>query len=530
MKRFSDLLDRLVYTGGRNAKIAILANYFATVPDPDRGWALAALTDGYETRLLTPARLRQLVETRTDPVLFNLSYDYVGDLAETTALIWPEAERNSKSAPPRLSEVVETLAVTSRNRVPGVIEGWLDRLDASARFALLKLLMGGMRVGVSARLAKAALAAYGAQPIEEIEELWFGLTPPYTDLFAWLDGKAGLPEIDTRTLFRPVMLATPLETEALDSLDPTAYAAEWKWDGIRVQLAARDGHARLFSRTGDDIGRAFPDIVERAQFDAVLDGELLVRRNGVVQPFNDLQQRLGRKKVSPKMLAQYPAFLRVYDLLFEGEVDHRGASYDERRAVLEAFIAAQDMDWLDVSQTVPFGTWEELQGIWQGTRSAGIEGLMLKQRRSRYLSGRPKGPWFKWKRAPLTADCVLMYAQRGHGKRSSYYSDFTFGCWRDDGQGRPELVPVGKAYSGYTDKELSEIDRWIRRNTVERYGPVRAVTPDVVFEVAFDSVHPSTRHKSGIAMRFPRIYRLRWDKPAAQADRVETLEAMIEKP
>jgi len=532
MKAFADLLDRLIYTNGRNAKLAILADYFKSAPDPDRGWALAALTDGYEARLLTPSVVRALVETRTDPVLFKLSYDYVGDLAETVALIWPERP-GVNEPPPALTEVIETLSEARRKDVPELIEGWLDRLDASARFALLKLLMGGMRIGVSARLTKLALSRFSEKPVEEIEELWFGLTPPYTDFFAWLDGRAGPPEVDTATLFRPVMLANPLEDKDLETLDPSAYRAEWKWDGIRVQLAARSGSdgesgSRLFSRTGDDIGGAFPDIAGRTQFDAVLDGELLVCRDGHIRPFNDLQQRLGRKKVSAKMLTDYPAHLRVYDILFRGDEDLRRLPFDTRRAALEEFVAEHDLPWLDLSSMVPFDSWQGLREIWEGTREAGIEGLMLKRADAPYTAGRPKGPWFKWKRAPLTVDCVLMYAQRGHGKRSSFYSDFTFGCWRDGDDGAPELVPVGKAYSGYTDKELAEIDRWIRRNTVDRYGPVRAVSPEVVLEVAFDSVHMSTRHKSGIAMRFPRIHRLRWDKPAAEADRVETLAAMIE--
>ncbi|MDW3205572.1 MAG: cisplatin damage response ATP-dependent DNA ligase [Alphaproteobacteria bacterium] len=527
MKRFADLMERLVYTGGRNAKLAILAEYFRTTPDPDRGWALAALTDGYETRLLTPAAVRKLAEARTDPVLFRLSYDYVGDLAETTALIWPDTDEGPVDPPP-LSEVIDTLAGTSRARAPQHVADWLDRLDGSGRYALLKLLMGGLRVGVSARLAKTALAQYGGKPVEEIEELWFGLTPPYGDLFAWLDGRTAAPQVDTSTLFRPVMLANPLEDGDLDRLAPAEYRAEWKWDGIRVQLAAKHGEARLFTRTGDEIGPAFPDIATRADFDAVLDGELLVRRDGEIRPFNDLQQRLGRKTVTAAMLRDYPAHLRVYDILFHGDRDLRPDPFDTRRAELEAFVTGLNRDWLDLSPLVPFDDWGVLRAIWDGTREAGIEGLMLKRADAPYTAGRPKGPWFKWKRAPLTADCVLMYAQRGHGKRSSLYSDFTFGCWRDGADGAPELVPVGKAYSGYTDAELREIDRWIRRNTVEKFGPVRSVTPEIVMEVAFDSVHPSKRHKSGIAMRFPRIHRLRTDKPAVEADRVETLAAMIE--
>jgi DNA ligase-1 len=386
----------------------------------------------------------------------------------------------------------------------------------------LKLVTGGLRVGVSARLAKTALADWGKVPLNEIEALWHGLSPPYGDLFAWLDGTGPRPEIGSRPTFRPLMLAQPLEDADLAALDPAAYRAEWKWDGIRVQLVARGGEKRLYSRSGDDIGAAFPDITAAMPSDVVLDGELLVLRDGEVAPFNDLQQRLNRKAASPKMLEEFPAGVRLYDILEDAGVDLRALPFDERRARLVAWYGGKPRDRLDLSPLIPFTSWDELGALRDDARARGIEGLMLKRGDSAYVAGRPKGPWFKWKRGALTVDTVLMYAQRGHGKRSSFYSDYTFGAWRDGA-----LVPVGKAYSGFTDAELKQLDRWVRDNTVERYGPVREVTPKLVLEVAFDSVHRSTRHKSGLALRFPRIHRIRWDKPAAEADVVETLEKLV---
>jgi DNA ligase-1 len=517
---FARLLDALAFTPSRNGKVALLRDHFASAPDPDRGWALAALTGGMSFEAAKPGAIRKLVLDRTDPVLFAWSYDYVGDLAETVSLIW-EARPGANRAP-ELSEVVEALRTAPRARVPSLVEGWLDALDPSGRFALLKLITGGLRVGVSARLAKTALAETFGVPVEEVEEVWHALEPPYGDLFAWLEGRAPRPSADENAGFRPAMLAHPLEDEDIAALDASAYRAEWKWDGIRVQLAARGGRVRLYSRTGDDVGSAFPEVVERARFDAVLDGELLIVRDGAVAPFNDLQQRLNRKAVTARLLQEFPAWIRAYDLLFDGTEDLRPLPFDARRARLEAWAERVRPAGIDLSPLVPFASWEELAGIRAGARDAAIEGLMLKRGDAPYVAGRPKGPWFKWKRGPLTLDCVLMYAQRGHGKRSSFYSDYTFGCWRDG-----ELVPVGKAYFGFTDEELARIDRWVRDNTVRRYGPVREVARGLVFEVAFDSVHRSTRHKSGVAMRFPRIGRIRWDKPAEDADRLETLERLI---
>lgn len=525
MKAFATLLDRLGTQSARNGKLALLEQYFRSTPDPDRGWALAALTDGLTLRLPVPRTLADLMAARIDPELYRLSRDYVGDTAETVALLWPDGA--SAAAPPTLSDVMETLFATHPSALAGPLTRWLDSLDASGRYALLKLLTGALRVGVSARLAKTALARLGPISLDAIEEAWHGLSPPYADLFAWVEGRGPRPEIAARATFRPMMLAHPLEDADFDRLAPADFLAEWKWDGIRVQLVSEAGEMRLFSRTGDDVSASFPECLVRLPVRAVLDGELLVVRDGQVAPFNDLQQRLGRKAPAPAMLKRYPAHIRLYDLLVLGDQDLRGQAFQARRAALEAFWHTHRPARTDLSDLVAFEDFESLSQIWASTRAEGIEGLMLKARLSPYLAGRPKGHWFKWKRSPLTVDTVLMYAQRGSGKRSSYYSDYTFGAWRVGADGAAELVPVGKAYSGFTDEELKALDRWIRNNTIGRFGPVRQVAPGLVLEVAFDAIHRSARHKSGVAMRFPRIARIRWDKPASEADTLTNLEALM---
>lgn len=524
MKAFADLLDRLTYTPARTGKLMLMRNYFRTAPDPCRGHALAALSDGLALGFPLRRVLAGIGERRFDPELFRLSRADVGDTAETVALIWPGT--GAPGAAPALSDIVATLAAAAPAEHPALLTGWLDSLDATGRWALLKFLGGAPRVGVSARLAKQAVAdAFGAS-IDDIEEIWHGLQPPYAGLFDWLEGRAARPALSASPVFRPLMLAHPLEAQDWDRLEIDDFAVEWKWDGIRVQLAARGGLTKLFSRTGDDIGHSFPELCAPEGVDAVLDGELLIMRDGEVQPFAALQQRLNRKSVTRALMARHPAHLRLYDALEIAGEDLRGLSFEERRARLEAWHRDHAPPFTDLSERLRFADKAGLRAAWEQTRAAAIEGLMLKRRSSPYLAGRPKGHWFKWKRAALTADCVLLYAQKGAGKRASFYSDYTFGAWSGP-EGAPVLVPVGKAYSGFTDRELAELDRFIRANTVERYGPVRAVAPKLVLEVAFDAIQPSARHKSGIAMRFPRIARIRWDKPAEEADRLETLKAMI---
>jgi DNA ligase-1 len=549
MNRFAALLDRLAYEPGRNAKLRLLTDYFRATADPDRGYALAAITGALSFRYAKPGLIRTLIAERTDPALFALSYDYVGDLSETVALMWPVRDqesgiRDQAGHGPTLSEVVATLASLGKSDLPAQLAQWLDDLDEVGRWALLKLVTGAMRIGVSGRLAKTAVAALGDRDADEIEIIWPSLKPPYGDLFAWLEGRAGKPESGDPAPFRPPMLSHAIEEADFAALDPAAFLAEWKWDGIRVQAVAGrhpDGHMvkRLFSRTGEDISASFPDLVESFAFEGALDGELLIMRDGRVQSFNVLQQRLNRKTVTPKLTAEFPAHLRAYDLLVDGVADLRGEAFAARRVRLEAAIAKLDLARIDLSPLVPFATWEELAAARADPAAAGagldasaVEGVMIKRRDAPYLPGRPKGPWWKWKRDPFVVDTVLMYAQRGHGKRSSFYSDYTFGVWTSGPAGE-ELVPVGKAYFGFTDAELAEIDKFVRTNTVSRFGPVREVVhaPDrgLVFEVAFEGLQRSTRHKSGIAMRFPRISRLRWDKHPRDADRLEALEALLDR-
>jgi DNA ligase 1 len=630
MNRFAELLDRLAYEPGRNNKLRLLSAYFREVGDPDRGYALAALTGALSFKHAKPGLIRDLIAARTDPVLFALSYDYVGDLSETVALMWPKAAAHREESllgnpppqpspargegaersparsprqdpnveapaispksepaattlspkaaattlsvpspragegqgggyrehgvqeaehrlhnnppPPTLTEVVTRLRTLGKTELPKQLSRWLDELDETGRWALLKLVTGAMRIGISARLAKTAAAALGDKDPHEIELLWPGLTPPYLDLFAWLEGRAEQPVNIDPTPFRPVMLAHAVETTDFANMTAADYIAEWKWDGIRVQAVSgrdRSGNivARLYSRSGEDITPAFPDLVPALRLRGAIDGELLVVRDGRVQSFNVLQQRLNRKLVSAKLMKDYPIHLRAYDLLGEGETDLRPLPFAERRARLEAFVAELDESGIDLSPVIAFESWEALKAARADPAAAGagadaeaVEGVMLKRRDALYLPGRPKGQWWKWKRDPHIIDAVLMYAQRGHGKRSSYYSDYTFGVWTS-GEAGDELVPVGKAYFGFTDEELLQIDRFVRRNTTEKFGPVRHVVhePDqgLVLEVAFEGLQRSPRHKSGVAMRFPRISRLRWDKPPREADRLETLEKML---
>ncbi|MGE3994225.1 MAG: cisplatin damage response ATP-dependent DNA ligase [Variibacter sp.] len=593
MNRFAALLDRLAYQHSRNAKLRLMTDYFRTAPDPERGWALAALTGALSFRHAKPGIIRALIAERTDPTLFAMSYDYVGDLSETVALMWPGPSRQAQPAPspacggglgrghstaevpdvstlpvpppqagegtldaphyshatqnpgaPTLSAVVHTLATLGKAELPAQLARWLDALDATGRWALLKLITGGLRIGVSARLAKTAVAAVGGKEADEVELIWPGLDPPYLDLFAWLEGRGEKPVASDPAPFRPVMLAHAIEEPELAALDPADFIAEWKWDGIRIQAVSgtrEDGArvTRLYSRTGEEISGSFPDICEALRVDGAIDGELLIVRDGRVQSFNVLQQRLNRKSVTPKLMAEFPAHLRAYDLLAAKGEDLREKPFTERRAALERFVAALDEPRIDISPLVPFTAWDELiaaradpAAANAGLDADAIEGVMIKRRDTPYLPGRPTGLWWKWKRDPFIVDAVLMYAQRGSGKRSSYYSDYTFGVWTE-GEGGDELVPVGKAYFGFTDEELLQIDRFVRRNTVDRFGPVREVVhePDqgLVLEVAFEGLQRSSRHRSGVAMRFPRISRLRWDKPPGEADRLEALETILKR-
>lgn len=533
MEKFAALLDALVYTRSRNSKLRLLADYLRETPDPDRGWALAALTDGLDFPAVKSSTIRNLLTERVDPILYALSRDFVGDSAETASLLWPEPD--TPPDPPTVTEAVTLLTNMTRGNVATDLPKLLDRLDSDGRYALLKMATGAMRIGISSRLAKTAFAQAFDVNVDDVEEHWHGQTAPYQPLFDWAAFGKEAPSSEGIPLFRPFMLAHPLEDTIIDMAD---YAAEWKWDGIRVQLVRANGpqgvgDTRVYSRSGDDISATFPEVAASLPFEAVLDGELMVRgshqggEEGGAASFNALQQRLGRKTVSKKMLAESPAFVRLYDALIVDGEDLRELPWEQRRLRLEALMSRLDPASFDLSQTIPAASLEDLNDIRGRTRDDAIEGVMLKRRDSPYIAGRRTGLWYKWKRDPLLVDCVMMYAQRGSGRRSSFYSDYTFGCWNGDPDQGGELLPVGKAYSGITDEELKMLDKFVRTNTLNRFGPVREVERSLVLEIAFDSIHSSKRHKSGVAMRFPRINRIRTDKPAHEADRIEVLRHLI---
>ncbi|MDC3286188.1 cisplatin damage response ATP-dependent DNA ligase [Alphaproteobacteria bacterium] len=526
MRAFSTLLEALIFSPRRSVKQAHLVSWFKQTPVLDRGWGLAALTGDLSFPHVKAGVVRQLATQVTDPELFALSYDFVGDLAETVALLWPQTEQANTDIPP-LVDIVEGLMATKRGDAVTLLSGWMDIMTTSERWALLKLATGGMRVGVSARMVRLALSAAYKVDVAEIEEMWPLLSPPYDELFGWLEGVAPRPQSEGRAVFRPLMLAHPLEDE-ISSLQLDDWQIEWKWDGARVLLASADDGVRLFSRTGDDISAAFPDLTRSMTWQGVLDGELLAGAPDNLASFNMLQQRLNRKTASAKLQAKTPVFLRIYDMLFDGTHDMREQPLHMRRRQLEQRLPDIDHPFCDLSPALSVLTHQQLGGMREQCRSGGlIEGMMLKRNDSFYRAGRIKGDWFKWKRDPLTADLVVLYAQRGHGKRSSYYSDYTFGAWRE-GEDGMELVPVGKAYSGFSDQELVKLDKFVRENTAKKFGPVREVDPHLVVEVAFDSIHTSSRHKSGVAMRFPRFHAIRWDKHSDEADTVAMLQTMIE--
>ena len=527
MKRFGDLLEQLLFAPQRNTKLAWLGSWLENCPRDDRGWGVAALVGDLDLGRVKAGVVRKLAATAIDEELFAQSYDFVGDLAETTALIWPQ--RHGHNAPePSLDTVVRSLQDATPDAAEEMIRGWMDGLDVTGRWGLLKLITGGLRVGVSARMLRLALAETFDKPVTDIEEIWPLITPPYDDLFDWLEGRSSRPSAEGRAVFRPLMLAHPIDDDALDAISPDAFLAEWKWDGARVQLAAAADGVRLFSRSGDPITPAFPELAQGIAWQGTLDGELLAGTPDHIAPFQQLQQRLNRKKAGPTLIGKIPVFFRAYDILCDGNEDLRQLPIETRRDRLASVISALDHPLYDFSAELIFTDQAELSRLREKCREGGlIEGLMLKARGSTYQQGRVKGVWYKWKRDPLTADVVLMYAQRGHGKRSSFYSDYTFGVWTETAAGRV-LVPVGKAYSGFTDVELKKLDQFVRTNTTNRFGPVREVAQTMVVEVAFDSIAPSTRHKSGLAMRFPRFAHIRWDKPADEADSLDTLKTFVE--
>ena len=527
MQDFAVMLDRLYFTHSNLAKAEILRDYIAKTPDPDRGFALAAIAGTLEFQFFKRGVIQDLMVSRVDPVLFEYSRDYVGETSETVAHLWQAgADAIRLNRLPTLPELIENFSAMNKEEVKLYLSTLLDNTTPSERWAILKLGTGNLRVGVSARFVKNVLADYGGVDVHEIEEIWHSQSPPYEALFAWLEKRGDKPEIGESLNYVPVMLSHPLEDKEFEAFPFEEFAAEWKFDGIRVQLISNGVEVAIYSRTGDEISGAFPDLAKKLTFNAILDGELLVKTDKGIGSFNDLQQRLNRKKPDKKTMVQYPGYVVVYDALFLDGVDIRKESYIERRRLLREWWAKEGIDYMEISEPLELKVKQDMHDLRVKANRVDIphiEGLMLKRKESPYIAGRPKGEWYKWKRDPLVIDAVLMYAQRGSGKRSSFYSDYTFGLWTPSG----ELLPVGKAYSGFTDEELKKVDKWIRANTTQSFGPVREVKKEMVFELAFDAVQRSSRHKSGYALRFPRVNRIRWDKPAAEADVMGSLEKMV---
>ena len=541
MEKFAELVDKLYFTSSSLAKSAILREYLKSTPDPDRGWAIAAIAGTLNFDLFKRKLIKDLIKSRVDPVLFDLSYDYVGEMSETVAHLWPsdQAEATMDSPLPSLNELVLTFKSSAKKDIQDILINLLNRMTPNQRWALIKLGTRGLRIGLSARFLKKILAEYAVSPdiqVEDIERVWHGVEPPYTDLMQWLEGDAPKPDISEKITFQPVMLSHPLDEVELPSMltsddgsvqSENTWQAEWKFDGIRVQLVCNTNGKALFSRTGDDISHSFPDLlasIDENTMSGVVDGELLAMKEGKILSFNQLQQRLNKKKPSKQLIDSIPVGMMLYDALFLDAADLRELPLSQRYQRLATWYQKHNTAKLKLSKALTYRTIDDLQTLREtaNTSEEYIEGLMLKNLEGRYVAGRPKGQWYKWKRDAKVIDAVIMYAQRGHGKRSSFYSDYTFGCWQDG-----KLLPVGKAYSGFTDAELKQLDAWVRKNTIGRFGPVKEVNKALVFELAFDSVHESKRHKSGLALRFPRIHRIRWDKPADEADQLQTLKNMI---
>ena len=528
VKRFGALFRALDQTTRTNAKVAALAEYFAEAPDQDKLWTIALFSGRRPKRAITVTRLREWAAERAGiPLwLFEESYPIVGDLAETIALVLPPAGQDGDMRlSDQIAEIRALATVDDETRKAAILAAW-DRYDTTERFVFNKLITGGFRMGVSQKLMTRALSkATGIDEAELAHRLMGDWTPDTTDFERLI--LAPDPEADLSKPY-PFYLAYQLD-DPVESLGaPGDWAAEYKWDGIRGQLIARGGRHFTWSRGEELMTDRFPELAVLSDFlpaGTVLDGELLAWDHAADAPqgFNALQKRIGRKTVPKKLLEEAPVVLRAYDLLEADGQDMRSRPFAERRARLDAlFRDVPSHAPLRLSPLLSFEDWQSLARQREGARDLGAEGVMLKRLDSPYRDGRRKGDWWKWKLDPLVIDAVMIYAQAGHGRRANLFTDFTFAVWSGN-----DLVPFTKAYSGLTDAEFREITAWVRKNTLERFGPVRAVKAVHVFEIAFEGIQESTRHKSGVALRFPRMSRWRKDKPVGEANTLEDLKAML---
>lgn len=527
MRRFADLFHALDGTTKTSRKVAALADYFETAPPDDAAWAVYVLSGGRLKRLVTATQLREwTADVAGLPLwLVEESYDAVGDLAETMALLLPDpTEVRSWHLAELVAERLEPLAGVEDAAKRELLERTWNELDTDQRLVWHKLITGGFRVGVSRGLVVRALARVAGLEPAQVAHRLAGAWAPSADAYrALLDPEDAADEPGRPY---PFFLASPLGGDPVELGAVDDWLAEWKWDGIRAQLIRRSASVLLWSRGEELITDRFPEIRDAAAGlpdGTVLDGEVLAWRDGGPLPFGELQRRIGRKKVGRTLLAEVPCTLMAYDLMELDGDDLRSRPLDERRQALETLLATTGDDHIALSPEVGAPTWTELAELRSESRERGVEGLMLKRRSSPYRTGRPRGDWWKWKIDPLTLDAVLIYAQRGHGRRASLYTDYTFAVRDGD-----DLVPIAKAYSGLTDAEIRDVDRFIRRNIVERFGPVRSVTPELVFELAFEGLRPSSRHKAGLALRFPRMVRWRRDKSVDDIDTLADVRQLLD--
>lgn len=526
MKRFADLYDAIDRTTSTKAKVAAMVAYFSTAPPADAAWAVYFLTGRRLKRLVSYAAIHEwtLAATGLDGWLLDECYAVVGDGAETAALVLDQVAVEATEDLP-LAAWLETRILTLRGLDPAAqqarVVGWWRTLDRSQRFMLLKLLTGELRVGVSQTLVVRALAEAAQLPATTIAARIMGEWAPSAEWFAGLLSHEHTDNDRSRPY--PFYLASPLE-DPVESLGPREdWIAEWKWDGIRAQLVRRAGAVHLWSRGEELITHRFPEIAAaatRLPDGTVLDGEVLAFRDDRPLPFSALQQRIGRQKQVAQMARAVPVVFMAYDLLEDAGVDIRERPLDERRGALDSHLVPRS-GVLRPSAIVD-APWSGLAELRAESRARGVEGLMVKRRASPYGVGRRRGDWWKWKIDPYTIDAVLIYAQPGSGRRASLLTDYTFGVW-DAG----DLVPIAKAYSGLSNEEIGELDRWIRRHTRERFGPVRHVEPVHVFELGFEGIARSPRHRSGVAVRFPRMLRWRTDKRAEEADTLDAVRRLL---
>ncbi|MBW4435639.1 MAG: ATP-dependent DNA ligase [Pleurocapsa minor GSE-CHR-MK-17-07R] len=527
MKGFAALYAELDATTKTNDKVAALARYFSSASPEDAAWALYFLSGRRIKNLLNSRKLHAWAIERADVPewLFGECYDAVGDIAETIAHLLPAPDHTDDRP---LSWWVETRLLPLKSAPEEaqreiILEAW-DALDGVERFVWNKLITGGFRVGVSQLLITRALENVTRLPGATLAHRLMGEWQPDASFWAQLTAQEdGAAQISRPY---PFFLAYAVD-EDFTALGPSSdWQVEWKWDGIRSQVIARGGDIFIWSRGEELVTERFPEIASAARAlpeGTVIDGEILPWKDGHVLPFALLQQRIGRKNLTKRILQDIPAVVLAYDVLEWGGVDIRERPLDERRALLDSIVGAANSPSLLMSPLVGAQSWDDLAVLMRDARARGVEGFMLKRRTSPYRVGRQRGDWYKWKVSPLTVDAVLVYAQRGSGKRASLYTDYTFAVWDENRQ----LVPFAKAYSGLTDAEIRQVDAYVRRSTIEKFGPVRTVTPELVFELAFEGIQRSGRHKSGIAVRFPRIANWRRDKSIEEADTLETIRAML---